>query len=303
MKTRIAMIGCGAVGAIHAAGLAAAHDIELVSVYSPDAMISESFASRYGIPNICDSIHSATREADVAIICSPSDMHFDQARECLRAGLHTLIELPACSSAYEATELGLEANKNGVMLGCAHTARYLEPYVRIRSAIEAGVIGEVQAISYVRYPQLRARAWTDNALRHHAAHAADLAVQWCGGMEAVACIVHPDGGLPQSASLLGRLPGGGPVSVTVSYEARVSRSSMEVIGTRHSINTDGFSYLQSDLKKLHFAGDAEKMYEEAIRQQDAEFLGACRGSNRYVPWADTLALTQLIDRFEALSHP
>jgi predicted dehydrogenase len=303
MKTRIAMIGCGAVGAIHAASWSGAHDVELASVYSPDAMSAASFASRYCIPKICDSIHSATRDADVAIICSPSDLHFDQARECLRAGLHTLIELPACGSAHEATELGCEADKNDVLVGCAHTARYLEPYARIQSAIEGGSIGEVQAISYVRYPQLRARTWTDNALRHHAVHAIDLVVQWCGGMEPVACIANPHGASPQSTSLLGRLPGGGPVSVTVSYEARLSRSSMEVIGARHSIDTDGFSYLRSDLKELHFAGEAQEAYEEAIRRQDSEFIGACRGANGYVPWTDTLALAQFIDRFQALSHP
>ena len=300
MKIRVAMIGCGAVGAIHAACLARMPGVELAAVYSPDTQDASSFAAKYGISRVCDSIQSAVCDADVAIVCSPSALHFGQARECLRAGLHTLIELPACGSRGEAEELGHEAEQRGVLLGCAHTARYLEPYAMIQSALEAGRIGEIQAISYVRYPRLRARSWTDNALRHHAAHAIDLINLWCGRIEPVACVATPDKAAPQSTSLLAKLPGGGPVSVTVSYEAKLPHSSMEVIGAKHSISTDGFSYLRSDLEGLYCAGEEQIVYEQGIEKQDAAFIAACYGKSNFVPWADTATLIDLIDRFEAL---
>lgn len=301
MKTRVAMIGCGAVGAIHAVSLARQPDVELAAIYSPDAQEASLLASRYGVSAVSDSIQSAIRDADVAIVCSPSVFHFSQALECVGAGLHTLIELPACGSSGEAEELGYEAQKHGVLLGCAHTARYLEPYVRIQAAVNAGSIGEVQAISYVRYPRLRARSWIDNALLHHAAHPIDLIKLWCAKMEPVACVTSPTGTSPRSASLLARLPGGGPVSVTISYEAKLPRSSMEVIGTNHSIDTDGFSFLTSDLESLHFEGEEQMVYEQGIARQDAEFVAACLGKGAFVPWSDTVALVELMDRFQVLS--
>jgi 2-hydroxy-4-carboxymuconate semialdehyde hemiacetal dehydrogenase len=301
MKTRIAMIGCGAVGAIHAANLAKQPGVEVTTVYSPDFESASSFASTHRILKIADSVKSASAEADVAIICSPSAVHFEQARECLNAGLHTLIELPACGSLQEAEELEAEAHRHGVLLGCAHTARYLQPYAWIQSALDAGWIGDIQAISYTRCPHLRVRPWTDNALAHHAAHALDLAVRWCGGPELLACIAIPDKDSAQTTSILARLPSGGPLSVTVSYNAQFPLSSMLVIGKKCTISTDGFSYLRSDLQELQFSGDERKVYEDAIGSQDMAFLGACRGKNSFIPWTDTMRLIRVVSEAQRLS--
>jgi 2-hydroxy-4-carboxymuconate semialdehyde hemiacetal dehydrogenase len=301
MKTRVAMIGCGAVGAIHAANLAKQPGVELTAVYSPDFESASSFASTHRILKIADSVKSASAEADVAIICSPSAVHFEQARECLNAGLHTLIELPACGSLQEAEELEAEAHRHGVLLGCAHTARYLQPYARIQSALDAGWIGDIQAISYIRCPHLWVRTWTDNALVHHAAHALDLAVRWCGGPELLACIAIPDKDSAQTTSIFARLPSGGPLSVTVSYNAQFPLSSMLVIGKKCTISTDGFSYLRSDLQELQFSGDERKVYEDAIGSQDMAFLGACRGKNSFIPWTDTMRLIRVVSEAQRLS--
>ena len=301
MKTRVAMIGCGAVGSIHAANLAKQPGVELAAVYSPDFESASLFASTHRILKIADSVKSASAEADVAIICSPSAVHFEQARECLNAGLHTLIELPACGSPQEAEELEAEARRCGVLLGCAHTARYLQPYARIQSALDAGWIGDIQAISYIRCPHLRVRAWTDNALVHHAAHALDLALRWCGGAELQACIAIPDKDSAQTTSILATLPGGGPLSITVSYSAKFPLSSMLVIGKKCTISTDGFSYLRSDLQELQFSGDEHKVYEDAIGGQDMAFLGACGGKNGFIPWTDTMSLIRVVSEAQRLS--
>ena len=301
MKTRVAMIGCGAVGSIHAANLAKQPGVELTAVYSPDFESASLFASTHRILKIADSVKSASAEADVAIICSPSAVHFEQARECLNAGLHTLIELPACGSPQEAEELEAEARRCGVLLGCAHTARYLQPYARIQSALDAGWIGDIQAISYIRCPHLRVRAWTDNALVHHAAHALDLALRWCGGAELQTCIAIPDKDSAQTTSILATLPGGGPLSITVSYSAKFPLSSMLVIGKKCTISTDGFSYLRSDLQELQFSGDEHKVYEDAIGGQDMAFLGACGGKNGFIPWTDTMSLIGVVSEAQRLS--
>lgn len=301
MKTRVAMIGCGAVGSIHAANLTKQPEVELTAVYSPEFESASSFAATHRILKIADSVKSASAEADAAIICSPSAVHFEQARECLNAGLHTLIELPACGSLQEAEELEAEARRHGVLLGCAHTARYLRPYAMIQSALGAGWIGEIQAINYIRCPRLRIRMWSDNALVHHAAHALDLAVQWSGGAELLACIATPDKGSAQTASILGRLPSGGPLSVSVSYKAQLPLSSMLLIGEKCTISTDGFSYLRSDLQELQFSGDEHKVYEDAIGNQDMAFLDACRGKSGFIPWTETMSLIRVVSEAQRLS--
>lgn len=301
MKMRVAIIGCGAVGSIHAACLREHPEVEITSVFSPDVESAASFAATHHITKIGGSIRTALVGADMAVICSPSAYHFEQARECIQAGLHTLIELPACGRPDEAEELGAEAAKKGVLVGCAHTARYLQPYAMIRSALQAAQIGEIRAIQYVRHLQLRARAWNDNALVHHAAHAMDLAMRWCGEVKLVGCVANPNADSAQSTSILAMLPGGGPLSVNVSYESRLPASSMVVVGTKGTIATNGFSDLRSDLPDLQFTGDEQLVYQNAIAEQDSDFVGACFAKSRFVPWSETMDLVRMISALKNLS--
>jgi 2-hydroxy-4-carboxymuconate semialdehyde hemiacetal dehydrogenase len=301
MKMRVAMIGCGAVGSIHAAQLACLHDVELAAVYSPDTESTAFFASRYGVRDVACSVEEAILAVDAAIVCSPSPLHFEQAQMCLRAGRHTLIELPPCGEVHEAEELGRIARQQGVLVGCAHTSRYLAPYVRIHDALRSGLLGEIQEIGYLRYPQLRPRVWTDNALVHHAAHIIDLAMHWCGGLEPLACAAFPQASSAQSVSLIATLPAGKSLTAAISYVAKLPVSRMVVVGAKHTVETDGFSYVRSDLEELQFNGDERDVYEQAIGAQDLHFLEACRGKDTYIRWAQTEDLMRMIQRLQALS--
>ena len=301
MKVRVAIIGCGAVGSIHAAQLASQPGVELTAVFSPEAESARSFAVQYGVRSIAASVEEAVAAADAAIVCSPSPVHFEQAQICLRAGRHTLIELPPCGEAPEAEELGALARQKGAIVGCAHTSRYLAPYIRIHEALRAGLLGDIQEISYLRYPQLRPRSWTDDALLHHAAHIIDLAMYWCGGLEPVACAAYPDAASAQSVSLVASLPDGKALTAVISYGGKLPVSRMILVAAKHTIDTDGFSYLRSDLEELQFTGDEREVYEQAIAAQDAHFLEACRGRFTYIPWAETEALIRAIQRFQALN--
>lgn len=300
MKMRVAMIGCGAVASVHAASMARQSDVELAAVCSPEREEAARFAARFGVPKVVTSLKEAIAVANVAIICSPSAAHFEQAKECLYAGCHVLSELPPCNDLIEAEELGAIAQRKGALLGCAHTSRYLEPYARIQTALSAGRIGEIQEVSYVRYPRLRPRAWADNALMHHAAHPIDLVLRWCGVLHPVACSAFPNTSSAQSVSVLATLPSGRPFAATISYGARMSIGKMVVVGTMHTVETDGFTFLHSDLEDLHFLGDEREVYERAIMTQDMEFIGACQGKNLYISWAETEELMRTIHRFEAL---
>lgn len=301
MKIRLAMIGCGAVASIHAAHLAGQSDVELTSVYSSDPESARVFAARYGVQAVAQSIEEAIAMADGVIVCSPSPLHFDQARACLRAGRNTLVELPPCGEVREAEELGRLARERRVIVGCAHTSRYLAPYMRIDAALRSGLLGKIEEISYVRYPQLRPRRWVDDALLHHAAHVIDLVMHWCGGLEPLACAAFPGASPAQSVSLVAAIPGGKSLTAAISYGARLPISRMVVVGARHTVETDGFSYVRSDLEELRFNGEERDVYERAIAAQDLDFLEACRGNSRYISWSETEILVRMIERFQALN--
>jgi predicted dehydrogenase len=301
MKIRVAMIGYGAVASIHAAQLASRPDVKLTAVYGSDPERARCFAGRFGAHIVASTVEEAVSAADAAIVCSPSSLHFEQAQACLRAGRHTLVELPPCGEVREAEELGRIACQQNVLLGCAHTSRYLAPYVRIRAALQSGLLGDIQEISYIRYPQLQPRSWTDNALVHHAAHVIDLVMHWCGGLEPLACIAFPHASSAQSVSLVATLPGGKSLTAAISYGAKLPVSRMVVVGAKHTMETDGFGYLRSDLEEMQFTADDRDVYEQAIAAQDLHFLEACRGNGTYIPWVETEDLVQMIQRFQALN--
>lgn len=301
MAIRVAMIGYGAVASIHAAQLRKEPDVEIVSVYGPKDEKASSFASTHGIPDACGSIAEAVSSADAAIICSPSMAHFEQARDCLEHGVHTLVEMPPCENSAEAVELARIARRRGAKLGCAHTSRFVAPFTRVKKSIESGLLGEIQGINYARYHKLRDRSWKDNALLHHSAHAIDLLFYWCGGIEPKGCVALPDVRLPQTVSALGRLPSGGPVTITVTYASRIHHTRMMIVGDKHTVEIDGFSYANSDLQELAFRGGEQEIYVESIKLQDAEFLRACQGNGNYVSWDETVKVLQAMDRFRALA--
>ena len=301
MKFRIAMIGTGAVAAIHAANLAADPSVELAAVYNPDLAAASAFASQFGFGRLASSLQDVSVGANVAIICSPPKHHFQQALTCLQAGLHTLVELPACENVAEGEELARCAAQRGLHLGCAHTARYLQPYIQIGEYLRQGLLGAVRHVNYVRFPWLNSKAWTDHALAHHAAHILDLIIDWFGGIDPIAARLYPDDEMTRTASLLGRLPNGGSAAVTVSYDSRLPVNSLLVVGEKHTLESDGFSFVRLDESYLH-QSPQQPVYENAIHNQDQAFLSACRGVGTYIDWQETIRLMRAVDRFRELSR-
>ena len=72
---RIAIIGYGKVGAIHAAKFASEPDV-VVTVFGPKPEKASAFASAYGVRHISATLQEAVSTADAAIICSPSPIHY-----------------------------------------------------------------------------------------------------------------------------------------------------------------------------------------------------------------------------------
>jgi 2-hydroxy-4-carboxymuconate semialdehyde hemiacetal dehydrogenase len=302
MKIRVAIIGYGAVAAVHAQGLGQERDVELVSVFGRKREKVSQFASAYGIPHFGETLEQTVALADAAIVASPTALHFEQARQCLRAGVHTLVEMPPCVSAQEAQELATLARQRGLRLSCAHTSRYLAPYARITTSLRAGELGAIQNVQYVRHHKLRERSWTDDALLHHSAHPIDLLLHWFEGLEPLACVTLPQVRDAQTVSLLGKLPNGAPAAVTVTYASRLPHTRMYIVGAQHALETDGFSYIHSDLESLEYQGEEQAAYEQAIHDQDADFLRSCHEPRGGVAWEESVRLMQTVNRFQELAN-
>jgi len=92
------------------------------------------------------------------------------------------------------------------------------------------------------------------------------------------------------------LAGGGSAAVTVSYDSHLPVNSLLIVGEKHTLESDGFSFVRSDEGVLQHA--QQRVYENAIRDQDRAFLAACRGVGGYPDWQDTIRLIRTVDRFK-----
>src|SRR3977135_3755788 len=88
IAVKVAMIGHGLVGSVHASQLVSEKWVELVAVFGTERDKTVEFASAHGIKNASKSLEEAVSPADAVIVCSPSPVHYQQARERLELGVH-----------------------------------------------------------------------------------------------------------------------------------------------------------------------------------------------------------------------
>jgi predicted dehydrogenase len=220
----------------------------------------------------------------------------------LEYGVHTLVEMPPCETVKEAEELSEIARRLGARVQCAHTTRYLAPYRRIGESIRSGELGVVQQVEFVRHHKLKERAWTDDALLHHAAHPIDLILSWFGGIAPIGCVALPRARGAQTVSLLGSLPTGAPATISITFASKLPHMRMLIVGDRHTVETDGFSYVRSDLDHLNFSIPETQSYEKGIHDQDVDFLHSCAGKETGIDWQEAVKLIGIVNRFQDLEE-
>jgi predicted dehydrogenase len=124
---RVAVIGTGSLGKEHAriyAELAASSDaLELAGVYDAHAATAEKIAAKCRT-KVFPSIESALSGADALSIVTPTNTHFDIARQLLAAGKHLLIEKPMTETSAQAAELVEIAQQNRLILQVGHVERF-----------------------------------------------------------------------------------------------------------------------------------------------------------------------------------
>jgi predicted dehydrogenase len=113
-RTRIALIGAGLMGSLHARVISQSPDAELSCVVDPDqragAALADRFRTRW-VPELDDF-----GPFDAAIVASPTETHADWGRRALDAGKPVLVEKPLSEDLSETRHLVGEARRRGVPL-------------------------------------------------------------------------------------------------------------------------------------------------------------------------------------------
>lgn len=140
---KVGLVGTGFVGDIHATTFKNwVRDAELVAVASPHH--AGHFASERGIPRAYSDYHDLVNdpEIDVVDIGIPNDLHCQVVLAAAQAGKHVIVEKPLCITLEEADQMIEACRKAGVLLMYAEELLFAPKYVRVKTLIEEGAIGE-----------------------------------------------------------------------------------------------------------------------------------------------------------------
>jgi predicted dehydrogenase len=143
-KLRMAVIGGGHLGRIHAKLLAAREDVELVAVCDPSPDARCEVESKLGLPTRSD-YESLCDQVDAVVIASPTILHHPIGRWCLEHGIHTLIEKPIACSIREADDLIACAERNDRRLQVGHIERFNPAWICARQSVDRESIQHIDA--------------------------------------------------------------------------------------------------------------------------------------------------------------
>lgn len=120
---RVAVIGAGNLGRIHARLLAQNPAAQLVAIADPNPTAQANIVEQVAAPVVSD-FRSVMDQIDAAVVATPTRFHFEVARELLAAGKHTLIEKPVTDSVEDALQLSNIADSSGAVVQVGHVEQF-----------------------------------------------------------------------------------------------------------------------------------------------------------------------------------
>lgn len=144
---KIAVLGCGRIGRMHAEMLARrVPHATLGPVFDLDSGAAADIAGRHGVDAASSVEHLLGSGVDAVAICTSTDTHADLIEAAAAAGLATFCEKPI-SLDLAAVDRALAAvDRAGTYLQIAFNRRFDPSHQAVRDAVAAGEIGELELL-------------------------------------------------------------------------------------------------------------------------------------------------------------
>jgi 2-hydroxy-4-carboxymuconate semialdehyde hemiacetal dehydrogenase len=285
---KIALAGGGAFGEKHLDGLAKIDGVEVVSLVGRRIEPTQEMADKYGVGHATTDFDEmlAIDEVDAVILCTPTQMHAQQAIACMNAGKHVEVEIPLADSLADSEAVLAKQQETGLVCMVGHTRRFNPSHQWVKNKIDAGEL-TIQSMDvetfFFRRQNMNAkgepRSWTDHLLWHHAAHTVDIFQYMTGEPVAEMNILqgplHSELGIAMDMSIQMRSAKGQILTLALSF------NNDGPLGTFFRYICDNGTYLAryDDL----FTGKEEQIdvsdvdvSMNGIELQDREFVAAIR---------------------------
>ena len=128
--------------------------MKIVGVAEPRKDRREKVAAWYNIPeDMCfddyNPLLAKGKVADMAIIATQDNMHYDPTMRAIDLGYDILLEKPIAPTLDECIEIAKAADDKGVIFSLCYVLRYTQFYRKIKEIIDSGKIGRLINIQHI----------------------------------------------------------------------------------------------------------------------------------------------------------
>ncbi len=141
---RIGIIGVGNMGQHHSRVLSLLKDVELVGVADVNVERGLDIASKYRV-RFFENYLELLPYVDAVCIAVPTKLHYKVGMECLKAGVHTLIEKPIASNITEAESLVNAAAESNCILQVGHIERFNPAFQELLKVLKTEELLAIEA--------------------------------------------------------------------------------------------------------------------------------------------------------------
>lgn len=153
MKTySVIIIGAGCRGGMYADLMAQHPDkYRVVGVAEPIEGRREALRTRLNLdPALCfhswEDVMARPKLADLLVIATPDDRHYEPAMQAIALGYDLLLEKPVAQTAAQCADIAKAAEQHGAKVLVCHVLRYTQFYKRVKTLLMEDAIGEVQSV-------------------------------------------------------------------------------------------------------------------------------------------------------------
>src|SRR6202020_135496 len=227
---KVGVAGQGAFGVKHIEAIQNIPGIEIITLSGGNQAATEEVAKKFKIPHWTGDLGESLKQPglEAVILATPTQMHADQAVQCLQAGKHVQVEIPMADSLADSERILKAQKETGLIAMAGHTRRFNPSHQWIHKKILAGELKVLQMdvqTYFFRRTNMNAlgkpRSWTDHLLWHHACHTVDLFAYQTGQPAAAAFALqgpkHPTLGIAMDMCIGLKTAGGAICTLSLSF--------------------------------------------------------------------------------------
>jgi len=139
---KILIVGAGFIGEVHLR-IIKKYNLAEVSICEVNKKRLFDVVEKYNLNEYYSDINTALNNSnfDGAIICTPNNMHAENAIKFLERGIGVLVEKPMTHTISDAEKMLEIANKNNTFIYVAYVLRHYKPFIKMKEIISEGKIG------------------------------------------------------------------------------------------------------------------------------------------------------------------